>query len=460
MVDKGIHIRCPHCRNPVEVVTEAEFEDVECPSCGSEFNLVGDDTIAFDSESNSSTTIVDRFELVEVVGRGAFGTVWKANDQDLDRTVAIKIPRSGQLDREQAGSFLREARSAAQLNHANIVSVHEIGRDNGHFYIVSDFIDGVTLESWLSAERPSIQESLELLIKIGSAVQHAHDSGVVHRDLKPSNIMLDAQKEPQVMDFGLAKREAGEITVTMTGAQLGTPAYMPPEQVGSAQMADARSDVYSLGVIMYKMLTGELPFRGDQAMLLYQLKNEEPPSPRKLVARLPRDVETICMKCLHKSPDRRYQSAQDLIDDFDRFLQGQPIKARPPHWLELAARWYSRHATSFLGVFFIVVAFCTILIGLVGNFFEDTPSPFMSSVTHQALMLATLAIGVLVLQKGIVGVWVAAIFDPFFFAVCPTGVLRDDQVLGITYILCSTIAVSLTYGALINYYIRKRRGIL
>lgn len=231
-------------------------------------------------------------------GVGAFGSVWKARDTKLDRTVAVKIPRKEQLDSAESEQFLREARSAAQLKHPNIVSVHEVGRDDGQTYIVTDYVEGVSLSSWLTGTKLTIRESAEPCLKVAYALEHAHEAGVIHRDLKPSNIMLDAQGEPHIMDFGLAKRETGDITMTLDRTVLGTPAYMSPEQAkGEAHSADRRTDVYSLGVILFETLTGERPFRGDHRMLLHKVLHREAPSPRSLKRSVPRDLETICLKC-------------------------------------------------------------------------------------------------------------------------------------------------------------------
>ena len=171
-----------------------------------------------------------RFELIERLGVGGFGSVWKARDKELDRTVAIKIPRQGGMTAEEQEKFFREARAAAQLRHPSIVSVHEVGRDGDSVYIVSDFVRGVTLGDWLTGQQLTSREAAELCAKIADALHHAHEQGVVHRDLKPANIMMDDDGEPHLMDFGLARREAGEVTMTIDGQVLGTPAYMSPEQ--------------------------------------------------------------------------------------------------------------------------------------------------------------------------------------------------------------------------------------
>jgi DNA-directed RNA polymerase subunit RPC12/RpoP len=202
----GLSIRCPHCRHPMRIPADAPFTDITCSRCGSDFSLIQDDT---KTQAVSTISHIGHFELIERLGIGSFGTVWKARDMDLDRTVAVKIPRRGQLEPAEIEQFLREARTVAQLSHPNIVRVHEVGREGDTVFIVSDLVDGVPLSERLKDGHLSEREAAQLCRKVAEALHHAHQQGVIHRDLKPQNIMLDGNGEPYLVDFGLARREGG-----------------------------------------------------------------------------------------------------------------------------------------------------------------------------------------------------------------------------------------------------------
>jgi ribosomal protein S27E len=353
----GLHIRCPHCREPVELLADSPCDEVSCQTCGSTFSLIHPSE---NSDTAPSLKSLGRFELVARLGVGGFGTVWQARDTDLDRFVALKIPRKGNLQPHEIDHFFREARAAAQLQHPHIVAVYEIGKEEDTIFIVSDLVRGVTLADWLSSAKPTTREIAEIGKTVAQALEHAHGQGVIHRDLKPSNIMIDDQGQPHIMDFGLAKRQTGEVTMTFDGQILGTAAYMSPEQAsGQSHWTDCRTDIYSLGVILFQMATGELPYQGNQQMHLYRKQTEDAPDLTRFNPHIPADFSTITLKCLERDPNGRYKRAVEVADELQRFLDGKPIRARPISRLARTWRWAQRKpasATAALLLLLIAVA--------------------------------------------------------------------------------------------------------
>ncbi len=290
-------------------------------------------------------------EILEELGAGRMGVVYKARHAKLRRIVALKMIRSAEFaNSSDVQRFEVEAKAAARLSHPGIVSVHEVGMHDGlHFYTM-DFVEGGNLSQLHRDEPVPAKQASTLVRKLAEAMHYAHLQGIVHRDLKPANILLTAAGEPRITDFGLAKRvrdddESHVLTMTESGQILGTAGYMSPEQAsGKSRMVGPSSDVYSLGAVLYALLTSRAPFVGETpSHTIMQVLQNEPLSPRKLNPSVPRDLETICLKCLEKEPHKRYGTAQLLADDLGLFLEGKPVMARPVNKASKAWSWAKRN---------------------------------------------------------------------------------------------------------------------
>ncbi len=356
--------QCPHCGQPLDAAPPPAaggdpFQTAGPPSTATpkppstnDANASQPDAFATAAEAAEGVPFfvppddqplqIGRFHIRKKLGAGAFGIVYRAHDPQLDREVALKVAKPHMLTtRESVKRFLREAKAAAHLRHTNIVCVHDSGQDGEHYFIASAFIPGRTLADAVHASQGrglELREAAQIIRRIAEALAYAHRKGIVHRDVKPANVLLDEQGEPMLTDFGLATIDEGHERITQDGTQMmGTPAYMAPEQAqGKAETA---SDQYSLGVTLYELLTGRLPFAGDVLEQIEQHKSKEPPSPRTLMPALPRDLETICLKALAKKPADRYGDCQALADDLRRWLEGEPITARRLSLVERAWRW-------------------------------------------------------------------------------------------------------------------------
>jgi serine/threonine protein kinase len=288
---------------------------------------------------------VPGYELYEVLGSGGMGIVYKAHQKSMNRTVAIKmVLAGGSCSTADLVRFRSEAETVARLKHPNIVQIHEVGQHEGQPYLALEYVDAGNLSQSLNGNPVSPAKSARLVLTLADAVQHAHEQGVVHRDLKPANILLAADGTPRITDFGLAKRLDHESDQTRTGTVKGTPNYMAPEQaLGRVSEIGPATDVYSLGVILYEMLTGRVPFSGETILeTLEQVRTFDPVPPRQLVPKVPRSLETICLKCLAKAPARRYSSAHALAEDLQAYLNGDSISARPDSMAQQIARTISR----------------------------------------------------------------------------------------------------------------------
>lgn len=304
-----------------------------------------------DLAAGDTVRYIGEYEILEEIARGGMGVVFKARQQKLKRIVALKMILAGKLaDTSDIERFQREARAAGRLKHPAIVPVHEIGEHDGRHYFTMDFVEGQSLAETIREETLSPKRAAVLVRATAEAVHFAHEQGTVHRDLKPANILIDQNGQPQVTDFGLAKMlesfdEESRAELTASGQILGTPSYMSPEQAsGKQELVGPASDIYSLGAILYACLTGRAPFVADSPVdTLLQVMKKEPVSPRELNPSVPKDLETICLKCLTKEPHKRYGTAQELAGDLNRFLEGHPVVARPVGPISRYYRWCQRN---------------------------------------------------------------------------------------------------------------------
>jgi WD40 repeat protein/tRNA A-37 threonylcarbamoyl transferase component Bud32 len=329
-------------------------------------------TLAPAPPAETDLPVVPGYEILGVLGRGGMGVVYKARQVKLNRLVAVKMilagSQAGEPERER---FRTEAEAVARLQHPHIVQIFEVGEQGRQPYFSMELAEGGGLDRELARTSPTAREAAQLVEKLARAIHCAHQRGIVHRDLKPGNVLLTADGTPKITDFGLAKLLGGETAQTQTGALVGTPNYMAPEQAdpGSGEISP-RTDVHALGALLYELLTGRPPFKAETPLeTLQQVVSEDPLPPGRLRPKLPRDLETICLKCLQKDPRRRYASAEALADDLNRFLAREPIQARPVRAWERGARWARRRPA--LAALLAVSVLALAGLGAVGWVYND-----------------------------------------------------------------------------------------
>ena len=325
-------MRCRTCSGLLETAGGQSF----CPRCSIEGAL------SISNQSSKADGPIDGYELLEPIGQGAMGVVWRALDRKLDRLVAVKVIAAGGVP-NLAQRLIREGQAAARLRHPNIVTIHAMGGSGDAAFLVMDLHERGNLDVFLGGKPMAPRLAAELLSKLAGALGYAHAEGLLHRDLKPSNILMDEEGEPRIADFGLAAPTEGAGDLTLTGQIAGTPSYMAPEIVNGVEHASCLSDIYGLGAVLYTCITGRPPFLGSTNLVLKQLNSDDPVAPRLLQPELPRDLETICLKAIEKNPHQRYPSAEAFRDDLQRFLRGEPISARPIGKIESGTRWCRRN---------------------------------------------------------------------------------------------------------------------
>ncbi len=359
--------KCPHCSAPT-TLEGIRAANGRCPSCGAAVKVrftgaprpVNRPSVRTTGEGlRNSLENIGPYEILAEISRGGMGIVYKARDKSLKKTVAIKVLlRGSESSSDELKRFRREAEAAAKLQHSNIVPIHAVGVCQGLHYFVMDFIEGEPLSELAARGGVSPRQALDYLEQLADALAYAHAAGVVHRDIKPANVMIDRHGRPQLMDFGLAKDVTADTQLTQVGTTMGTPTYMPPEQAeGDLAGIDAQSDVYSLGAVLYELLTGKAPFEGATTMaILMKVLEEEPERPRDLNPRIHPDVEAICLKAMAKDKRDRYRSAAELRDDIRRFKAGEMIEAARGSAMRQAVRLIRRHAQIFVVLVVAVLA--------------------------------------------------------------------------------------------------------
>lgn len=453
--------KCEKCGSPLS-------EDERCTQClASEENQHDSSTDAtaptfmMSSELNeqtaagSSPPVSDYqefgdYELLEEIARGGMGVVYKARHTKLNRIAALKMILAGRFSsQDDVQRFHIEAKAAAGLDHSGIVPVYEIGEHDGQAFFAMKYIDGGSLAQNVDRFRADTKAAVKMLAAVARAVNHAHQRGVLHRDLKPANILIDEAGQPMITDLGLAKTATGDSELTKTGAVLGTPSYMSPEQAQSTESVTTATDIYALGAIMYELLTGQPPHKGATAFeTIMSVRNNTPRTPRKLSPHVDSELELICLKCIERNPDDRYSSAAALASDLESWLAGDTISVKHPSFKAAAAQWMKQNRKFAYSVFamligvVLIVPSATIIFGddsSIGKVYEYFPAAeppwFMAieALPHWAPEIS--AISLLLLIWPSLGLWNAIVTRP-------KSIRQAARLGGLTSLVCAGIMVA------------------
>ena len=390
---------CPSCHTPMSQFVHVPTE----PGGTTKFEAHHDNvTPLTDTPRKTSPTPdseiptpekVGKYDILGRAGAGGMGVVYKARDRELDRIVALKVMIAGEhATAETIQRFQREAKSAARLGHPNIVHVYDVGVDStGLYYFAMEYIDGSGLDKLIKDQGFEPRAAARICQQLASALQYAHEQGIIHRDLKPANGMVERGGTPRLTDFGLAKSMADEQSLTRPGEIMGTACYMPPEQACGMAGVDQRSDIYSLGAVLYEMLTRRPPFVGETVVaILRRVEEEDPEPPTRLIENLPRDLETICLKAMAKEKERRYATAAEMASDLQRFAEGQPIAAQRSSIFYRSTKWARRNpaAVTAMAMTVLGVALFAFLLSRPGPTPPPRPPPIDPGPDKHAMQKA------------------------------------------------------------------------
>lgn len=401
---------------------------------------------------SGNTQEFGEYELLEEIARGGMGVVYKARHKKLNRVAALKMILGGQFSsQDDVQRFHIEAQAAAGLDHSGIVQVYEIGEHDGQAFFAMKYIDGGSLAQNVDRFRDDPQAAVKMLASVARAVNHAHQRGILHRDLKPANILIDDAGEPLITDLGLAKTTTGDSELTRTGAVLGTPSYMSPEQAQSTESVTTAADIYALGAIMYELLTGQPPHKGATAFeTVMSVRNNTPPTPRKLNPQVDSELELICLKCIERDPNDRYSSAAALASDLENWLAGDAISVKHPTFRAATAQWVKQNRkfaysvfAMFLGVVLIVPSATIIFgddssIGKVYEHFPDAEPPWFMAIEalpHWTPEVSVVSLVLLIWPS--LGLWNAIVTRP-------KSIRHAASLGGLTSLVCAGIVVATT----------------